>query len=74
MSFSQSMHQLTRERETRSSAARQNQQSDPDGLDSATRDHYGRRQKFLAEAYRTDWWMVAIAALLLLAGVGFVVL
>ena len=42
-------------------------------FDDSTVDCYRRRNQIVSEAHRTEWWM-AIAVLLLIAGVGFVVL
>jgi hypothetical protein len=51
------------------------QRAEPDsvGYDEATVDCYRRRNEILSSTRRTEWWM-AIAVLLIIVSVGFVVL
>ena len=45
----------------------------PDEYDDHTASYYSRRNDLLSGIHHADWWM-AIAVLLLAAGIGFVVL
>jgi hypothetical protein len=49
------------------------QGSDTGTFDKSTVDAYRRRNQILSDTHRTEWWM-AIAVLLIIASVGFVVL
>jgi hypothetical protein len=76
MSFSQPFDQLDEQSGRRPESASgyaETGDANSANYDDSTVDCYRRRNRILSDTHRTEWWM-AIAVLLLMASVAFVVL